>query len=496
MIKKEALEKMIHGSQAERTYLAERSFGLFAVFYFQEYFKYRLAPYHYDMIDELERLDKGEEIRELVFIMFRESAKTTFSKIYLMWLIVFKKKKYINVDSFDKENAERILFDIAYELSNNTRVKADYGELFSRKRAADDIKQTKISNFITENGIRVEAHSTQESVRGRIHLNQRPDFLLLDDFETNKTKDSVAYTKQIRDHISEALAGMSPEAGILYLGNYITEYGNVQFLMNRAKTDTRIKVLNVPVLGPDGTPTWPSKYALTSEEAKATGKVSIADKMIQLGPHVFSYEMMNQPVDEAQAEFKKEWFQYTDEEKIKHMQFITFITIDPAASKKDHADSTGVTINRVSLDNKWYVKSYEVKLNSAELIDHMFYLVETYKPELIGIEETIFTLAIQPFLEEEMAKRGKWFVITPLKHGGINKEQRIRGLIPRMANKGIFLVGDNSALVNQMRVFPRGLHDDVLDSLAYQEDVAYKPYDSKMFDIIEEDKPLYPSIGL
>ena len=149
MIKKEALEKMIHGTQAERRFLAERSFGLFAVFYFQEYFKYRLAPYHYDMIDELERLDKGEEIRELVFIMFRESAKTTFSKIYLMWLIVFKKKKYINVDSFDKENAERILFDIAYELSNNTRIKADYGELFSRKRAADDIKQTKISNFIT-----------------------------------------------------------------------------------------------------------------------------------------------------------------------------------------------------------------------------------------------------------------------------------------------------------------------------------------------------------
>ena len=184
------------------------------------------------------------------------------------------------------------------------------------------------------------------------------------------------------------------------------------------------------------------------------------------------------------------------EEEIKHMQFSTFITIDPAASKKDKADSTGVTINRVSLDNKWYIKSYEVKLNSAELIDHMFYLVETWGPELIGIEETIFTLAIQPFLEEEMAKRSKWFVVTPLKHGGINKEQRIRGIIPRMANKGIFLVGDNLALVNQMRVFPRGMHDDVLDSLAYQEDVAYKPYDNGIMDIIEEDKPLYPSIGL
>ena len=31
----------------------------------------------------------------------------------------------------------------------------------------------------------VEAHSTQESVCGRKHGEQRPDFLLLDDFETN-----------------------------------------------------------------------------------------------------------------------------------------------------------------------------------------------------------------------------------------------------------------------------------------------------------------------
>lgn len=486
-----ALNKMITGKKAERVFIAEESFGLFAIYYFSDYFNYPLAPFHYEMIEALERLDKGQDLRELVFIMFRESAKTTFSKLYLMWLIVFNKKKYINVDSFDKENAERILFDIAYELSNNKRLQGDFGVLFSRKRAQDDIKQTKISNFITENGIRVEAHSTQESVRGRIHLNQRPDFLLLDDFETNKTKDSVAYTKQIKEHISEALAGMAPDGTILYLGNYITEYGNIQFLIDRAKSDPKICVLNVPVMK-DNIPTWPSKYSRTYEE----GKVSIEDKIIQLGPFVFSYEMMNQPVDESLTEFKKEWFQKIDEDNIKHLDFTTFITIDPAASKADRADYTGVTINRVSKENKWYISTQQLKMNSAELIDHMFYLVETYKPELIGIEETVFSLAVQPFLESEMAKRNRYFVVTPLKHGGVNKEQRIRGLIPRMANKGIFFVGDNDALFNEMRVFPRGQNDDVLDSFAYQEQIAFKPYDDKMYAIIDDDRPLYESIGI
>lgn len=475
MITKQALLKMIEGTRDERVFLASQSFGLFCLYYFQDYFKYSLAPYHYEMIKELERLDKGEEIRELAFIMFRESAKTTLSKLYLMWLIAFNKKKYINVDSFSNENSERILFDIAYELSNNSRLKADFGLLFSRKRGIDDIKQTQISNFITENGIRVEAHSTQESMRGRIHLNQRPDFLLLDDFETNKTKESIAYTKQIKDHISEAMAGMSPEASILYLGNYLTEYANVQFLMDRAKTDHKIKVLNIPVLINDK-PAWESKYCLTDEEATLTGKVSIEDKKRQLGSLVFSYEMMNKPIDEMSAEFKKEYAQPITEHEVSQKETSCYITIDSAVSEKESADYTGVCINKVDRNNKWHLKTYRLKINSKELIDHLFYLSKTYSPQFIGLEETTFTMAIQPFIQEEMRKRNNFFSITPLKTNAIKKELRIRGLIPRWESKSIFLVGDNLDLLDEMRVFPNGQNDDLLDAVSYQLHIAKPPY--------------------
>ena len=148
--------------------------------------------------------------------MYRESAKTTIAKLFIIWLITFKKRSYLNVDSADKENSERILFDVAYELSNNQKLIEDFGILYPRKKGIDEVKQTRINNFVTENGIRVEAHSTQESIRGRLHLNQRPDFLLLDDFEINKTKDSLAYTKQIQEHITEAMGGMAGNGRILH----------------------------------------------------------------------------------------------------------------------------------------------------------------------------------------------------------------------------------------------------------------------------------------
>lgn len=472
---KEALSKMIEGTQAERRFLAEHSFGLFCLYYFPNYFQYKLADYHYDLFKDFEDLLNGK-IRELVWIIYREGGKTTLEKLGYLWILAFKKRFYPNADAFDKENAERILFDLAFELTNNKRFRADFGVLFSKEKSVNEIKQNRINNFVTQNGIRVEAHSTQESVRGRLHLAQRPDFLSLDDFETNKTKESQAYTKQVRDHITEAMAGLAPNGCILYCCNYLSEYGNVQWLIDRAKTDKGIRVRNIPVILENGQPAWESKYALTDMEAKETGKVSIEDKQRQLGSLVFSYEMMNTPIDEMSAEFKREYAQVVTENDVLQKETNCYITIDSAVSEKESADFTGITINRVSIDNKWYVKTYRLKVNSKELIDHLFYLHKTYTPKFMGLEETTFTMAIQPFIQDEMRKRQVFFSITPVKHKGIQKELRIRGLIPRWENKSIFLVGDNLELLDEMRVFPLGQHDDVLDSLSMQLHNAQKPY--------------------
>ncbi len=491
----EALDHCMKAEREERRFLCEESFMLFAIYYFSDYFQYPFADFHYDMADDLHDLDQCR-IRECAWIEFRESAKTTFAKIAMIWLICYKKRLYINTDSFDSENSERMLFDVVFELSNNQRLKNDFGTLYRRSKALEEIKQNRINNFVTENGIRVEAHTTQESMRGRLHLNQRPDCLIIDDFENNKTRDSQAYTRQVEKHISEALGGMARNGFVLYLGNYITEYGNVQALMDRAKRDKGLRVRNVPVMDADGMPTWGAKYALTTAEAKATGKVSIEDKIAQLGSQVFSYEMMNQPIDESLAEFKKENIKRATEKDLEPLDCLTFISIDPAASKKNEADFTGIVINRVSSENKWYIRAYQQKMNSAELIDHLFYLWNEYKPETISIEETVYMLAVKPFLDEEMRRRNVFFSIVPLKHGGTKKETRIRGLIPRYESKSIFHIGDCDDLERQMTTFPRGLHDDILDALAYQEQIAYKPNGSADDMPLPEEKALYPSIGI
>lgn len=491
MINKEALEYAISTTPQERRYLLQNDFAMWFTYYYIDYLKFPYAPFHYEMFDDVSKLTDGT-YRELAWVMFRESAKTSFAKGFITWLICTEKRKYINVDSFDKENAERMLFDAILELQRNPRILADYGELYNAKRNSEELTQKKISNFLTNNGIRVEAHSTQESIRGRLHGAQRPDCLILDDFETNKTKDSEAYTAQVAGHISEAQSGMDAQGIVLYLCNYITEYGNVNKLFKRSESDTRLKVRKVDVLLPDGNPSWPEKY--TVQEPPEPGKVSIPDIKKKLGPQVFDAEMMNNPIDESSQEFLSSWFKYVPRETVLAMNTRKFALVDSAMSKRSDSDNTGISRVYVDKENKWYVSSKGYKVNAKSMIDLLFQLHDEGM-EAIGIETTAYTEGILPYFQEECRKRNLYPRIKELKHGGVQKETRIRGLIPRYANGDIYHIeGETGDLESELLRFPRSKHDDCADSLAYAPQICEKPYETRTF--YEEDTPMYSDIGI
>lgn len=493
MINKQALDAAINGTKEERLYLVSKDFSLFFCIYFVDYIKYPFAPFHFDMFKDTKDLF-SDEIREVAWLAFRESAKTSIAKGLLLWIIAFKKRSYLNIDSFDKENAERILFDLVTEMQSNINFRNDFGELFNVSRSADSATQKRVNNFLTNNGVRVEAHSTQESVRGRLHGHQRPDFLLLDDFETNKTKDSKAYTAQVIGHIDEFKSGLDSSAKIVYLGNYITEYGSVNTLLERAKVDAKLRVRMIPVIENDR-PTWPAKYALTDLEAQTFGKVSLEDKKRQLGSLVFSAEMMNQPVDEENQKFFKDKFKYKKMIDIESVRTRKFALIDTALSKNSKSDYTGISRVWVDSANNWYVKARRYKINPKQLIDIIFQLHDEGF-EQIGIETTAYTEAILPFLQDEMRVRNKYPRIVELKHGGIMKETRIEGLIPKYEAGQIFHIeGECEDLEDDLLRFPKGLHDDVVDSLAYGLKICEPPYPISKFNY-EEEKPMYSDIGL
>ena len=137
-----ALEIMQNDSE-KRRYIAKTNFACFCMFYFTSYFKTPNAPFHYQIMQSLEDL-QDNKINELLIIGFRSSAKTTLMQLWIIWLIIFDKRKYINVDSYDGENAERTLYEVAQLLATNDKIIKDYGMFYYR----DVSKFTKTQNKV------------------------------------------------------------------------------------------------------------------------------------------------------------------------------------------------------------------------------------------------------------------------------------------------------------------------------------------------------------
>lgn len=311
-VDRRAIDLLLNGTQEERLYLCSLDPKYFAIYYFSEYFDYTLPSFHLDFYDDVRRLVEGE-LDEVAWIAYRESAKTSIAKIaYITWMICYQKKRYINVDSYDKANAEATLFDVTLHLQTNQKIIADFGHLYYRKTKTvkgdeDDegTKMKRMGSFITENRIKCEAFSTQESTRGRLFGIFRPDAYLLDDLETSKTKDSAAIKAHIISHINELKGGLSTGACILYLGNHIIEEGVVSYIMDGVRRlGPRGVVRNIPVVDNAGVISWPDKYVKTDKEAAEANKditdprrrkVSLEAKRRALGDEVFEAEMMNNP---------------------------------------------------------------------------------------------------------------------------------------------------------------------------------------------------------
>jgi phage terminase large subunit-like protein len=487
---------------AERKYILskEENFPYFFVYYFVDYVNYPFADFHYDMFSDVAKMINCE-LREVGWIAFRESAKTSIAKGFVTYLAAYNKRNYINVDSYSKENAERILFDIVLEMQTNKRLVEDFGQMYNAKRENNEVTQKRVSNFITNNGVRVEAHSTQEPVRGRLSRQFRPDAVILDDFETDKTIASEATTLSIRNHIGEFQGGLAPNAFVLYLGNYISEYCNVQWLMDRAKEDDKIMIRNIPVMVSDE-PTWPGKYVRNDVDKVGDNvdKVSIETIEKRLsspdeGNRRFLAEMMNEPVDYSHQIFHKEMFKYVEWDDITAKSTACYVTIDTAVSQEAKADYTGITINWVDTEGMWHLKSFRKKITPTEVIDLIFGLHNQYHPEKIGIEKGMYTSVIKPFLQEEMRERNVYPYIVEVEHQNKKKEARIEWLLPRYEAGSIFhLKGECGDLENELMRHPVNVHDDVADSASMQTQIAQRRYSEGLEELNEPET--YSDIGI
>jgi len=220
---------------------------------------------------------------------------------------------------------------------------------------------------------------------------------------------------------------------------------------------------------------FPNRFCSTEAEvleAETKGKKvkSLESLRRQKGPYEFGCQYLNDPVDDASIEFKREWFRrfsYNDDTLKLLKAAPCTITVDPAFKLRETHDDTGIVVSKVTNEGIYILDAMGIKVGPDKLIEKIFELVNTYQPTKVRIEVVAAQILLADILRKEMTKRHVMFMLDEYHPGTTQtKATRIRKLIPYYANGQILHRQGLIDLEEQLVQFPRGRKDDIIDALA------------------------------
>ena len=211
----------------------------------------------------------------------------------------------------------------------------------------------------------------------------------------------------------------------------------------------------------------------------STEEIDIAKK--SMSSFAFRQEFMASFEAAGSEVFKEEWIVFDDEEPKDGEYYISvdlagFNEVDRTKSKNAKLDQTAICVVKVN-EEGWYVKDiihgrWDVK-KTAEKI---FNAVAKYQAVSVGIERGIAKQAVMSPLMDLMKQRGRFFRVEELTHGNQKKIDRIVWALQGRFENGMITLNKgewNATFMDELLQFPNRLvHDDLIDSLAYVDQVA------------------------
>lgn len=422
--------------------------------------QYRPNWHHEEIANDLEDIESGEFVRKgyrilMIFVPPRHGKSEEASINFPAWYLGRNPKKEIIMASYSA--------DLAQDFGKKTRELVSsptFSRIFNVRLKNDEHSSAK---WRTNKG----GSYTSVGIGGPI-TGRGANILGIDDPIKNREEaESEVMRKKHWDwFISTAWTRLEPNGVIILILTRWHLEDLAGLILKDPKLSSLTKVVRFPAIAENdekyrkrGEALWPDRFPLSELEMKRDSS----------GPYEWSALYQQTPILTANQEFKQEWIRTIKREAVERLQTKKFLTIDTALSKKEGSDYFGFCENYVDNQNNWNLAAYKMRLNADEFVDYLFTLQAKRKFDKVGIEETAYLVGLKPFIEAEMKRRNVFFQIVELKHKGLQKELRIRGLIPRFSNGQIYLIeGECQDLTDQMFTFPRSINDDVIDATAYQ----------------------------
>ncbi|MBQ3448261.1 MAG: phage terminase large subunit [Synergistaceae bacterium] len=410
---------------------------------------------------------------------FRESAKTQIViRANLLHALTYpqESRSYLGVICATQRTASKKLQEVSREWLTNGAMHGLMKEVRENSGLAFEVC------YHTGQSVRIEAYGKGAAVRGLSWGAKRPDLVIIDDPQDEEDARSETVTASDWDWFLSDVYFLGQSSRIFVIGNNLGERCIMECLMRNAER-LKFTVNKIPILTREGKSAWPEKWPLKAIETER-------DNMALAGSiDIWYRNKMCECISPDSQKFKRDYFKYYEvTPDLSEMNVYT--TVDLAISQKANSDYSAIVTVGVNEAGHWFVLDVEYgRYDPSTTMDAIFSAVQKWRPLVVGIEAVAYQSALMHFLEKEMPQRGIFFRITPLK-AGKSKELRIDTLQPRFAVGSVWFKSGAvwlSELENELLAYPHGARDDVIDALAYVDQMSAQPFAMRGFEGVSGD---------
>lgn len=421
----------------------------------------------------------------------RGNAKSTLGTLaYPLREAVEGREPYIWIVSDTKSQAQTHLDNIKAEILDNEKLREFYPAAIQNHRFR--------SNRIElANGVVLESYGTGQRIRGRRQRQFRPTLIVCDDIQNDDH--IVSETRRSRSrswfHGTLLKAGTA-STNVVHLATALHQEAiAVELLKTPGWTGRLFKSI---LRWPDRTDLWAEweKIVGNSDNENAGADADafyrlhfhemnlgaellwpevepLADLMkmrLESGEKTFLREKQNSPINPDFCEFDEKAFDSAVrfDRLPKSIAFKT-LALDPSKGKDAAAgDYSAFVLVAADRDGTLYVDAVVKRLPVHEIADTAADLVHRWNPDLFGVEINQF----QELLGDEIARvfaQRQIHDLAPFPiRNHVNKIVRIRRLGPLLAARRLRFRRDSpdvDRLIEQLKTFPVGDHDDGPDAL-------------------------------
>lgn len=407
----------------------------------------------------LSRVDLIRDFSRLALGIPRGFAKTTIVKLFIIYVILFTKKKFVLVIGNTAMHAENIIKDVMTMLEH-PNMKATFGDW----RSGRDTDNNTVKKFTFRGRtIILVALGQGGSLRGLNLNNARPDLMIFDDIQSKEDSESPVVSDAILTWmIGTAMKARDPK-GCLYIFCANMYPGPNSILKKLKNNPTWLKFIAGAILE-DGTSLWEELFPLEV-------LLQDMDNDISLGhSEIFFSEMLNDTDVSLNSK--------VDFSKIISWPYTTadlpqgkFILIDPSTNKIQ-SDLTAIGYFEIYDGKPALVRLVTDRLSPGNTIRKAILLALQTNTKVIAVEAISYQATLLYWfgvIAEQLGLEG--FVFCEVYGNTRSKNSRIATMLKSLMASEILLHGsiraDVVSEISNWNPLKRDNVDNILDLLAY-----------------------------